>query len=67
MLGRRSTLIGAMVQATNIAIHTTIDRKPAHHKTVYAKRKQLRGNLKQKEVISSSEEPKELETSNMIE
>ena len=66
MLGRRSTLIGAMVQATNIAIHNTIERKPAHNKAVYAKRKQLRGNLNQKEVVRSSEEIKELETSTII-
>jgi glucokinase-like ROK family protein len=67
MLGRRSTLIGAMVQATNIAIHNTIERKPAHHKAVYAKRKQMRGNHNQKEVVHPTEEIPELETSNVIE
>ena len=67
MLGRRSTLIGAMVQATNIAIHNTIERKPAHHKAVYAKRKQMRGNHNQKEVVHPTEEIHELETSNVIE
>jgi hypothetical protein len=67
MLGRRSTLIGAMVQATNIAIHNTIERKPAHNKAVYAKRKQMRGNHNQKEVVHPTEEIHELETSNVIE
>jgi glucokinase-like ROK family protein len=67
MLGRRSTLIGAMVQATNIAIHNTIERKPAHHKAVYAKRKQMRGNHNQKEVVHPTEEIHELEPSNVIE
>ncbi|HEY9527954.1 MAG TPA: ROK family protein [Anaerolineales bacterium] len=67
MLGRRSTLIGAMVQATNIAIHNTIERKPAHHKAVYAKRKQMRDNHNQKEVVHPTEEIHELETSNVIE
>ena len=67
MLGRRSTLIGAMVQATNIAIHNTIERKPAHNKAVYAKRKQMRENHNQKEVVHPTEEIHELETSNVIE
>jgi predicted NBD/HSP70 family sugar kinase len=67
MLGRRSTLIGAMVQATNIAIHNTIDRKPARHKALYTKQKHLRGNLDQKEVVRSSEEIPALQTSNAIE
>jgi glucokinase-like ROK family protein len=67
MLGRRSTLIGAMVQATNIAIHNTIDRKPAQDKAAYTKQKPVRGNLNQKEVVHSSEEIKELQTSNVIE
>jgi hypothetical protein len=67
MLGRRSTLIGAMVQATNIAIHNTIERKPAHNKAVYAKRKQMRDNHNQKEVVHPTEEIHELETSNVIE
>jgi predicted NBD/HSP70 family sugar kinase len=29
MLGRRSSLIGALVQATNIALHETIEHKPS--------------------------------------
>jgi glucokinase-like ROK family protein len=67
MLGRRSTLIGAMVQATNIAIHNTIERKPAWNKAVYAKQKQLAGKHNNKEVVLSTEETKTLETSNLIE
>ena len=67
MLGRRSTLIGAMVQATNIAIHNTIDRKQAHNKSMYTKRKQLRGKPSQKEVVHASEEIKELQPSTVIE
>jgi predicted NBD/HSP70 family sugar kinase len=32
MLGRRSSLIGALVQAINIAIHETIERKTLGHR-----------------------------------
>jgi hypothetical protein len=67
MLGRRSTLIGAMVQATNLAIHNTIDRKPARNKAVDAKQKPLRVTLNQKEVVQPAEETKELQISNLIE
>ena len=65
--GRRDTLIGTMVQATNIAIHNTIDRKQAHNKSMYTKRKQLRGKPNQKEVVHASEEIKELQPSTVIE
>jgi len=64
MLGRRSTLIGAMVQATNVAIHNMIERKPAWNKAVHAKPKQLMGNHNNKEVVINAEETKTLQTSN---
>jgi glucokinase-like ROK family protein len=67
MLGRRSTLIGAMVHASNMAIHNAIDKKPARNRKVYAQQKELKGNLEQKEVIHSPEKIKELQTSNVIE
>lgn len=65
MLGRRSSLIGAMVQATNVAIHNMIERKPAWTKA-HAKPKQLMGNHNNKEVVINAEETKTLETSNSI-
>jgi len=66
MLGRRSTLIGAMVQATNLAIHNTIERKPARTKSAHAKPKQLSSTRNNKEVVLTTEETKTLETSNLI-
>ena len=53
MLGRRSTLIGAMVQATNIAIHNTIERKPARKKSAYITEKNLAKQDQHEEVILS--------------
>ena len=53
MLGRRSTLIGAMVQATNIAIHNTIERKPARNKSSYLADKKLAKHDQHEEVILS--------------
>lgn len=67
MLGRRSTLIGAMVQATNMAIHTAIERKPAQNKTAFAKQKNVSRNHNSKEVIPPKDETKELQTSQIIE
>jgi glucokinase len=65
MLGRRSTLIGAMVQATNVAIHNMIERKPSWTKA-HAKPKQIMGNHNNKEVVISAEETKTLQTSDSI-
>lgn len=56
MLGRRSSLLGAMVHATNLAIHNAIDRKPARNRKVYARQKVLKGNLEQKEVVGATNE-----------
>jgi glucokinase-like ROK family protein len=67
MLGRRSTLIGAMVQATNMAIHDAIERKPARNKTAFAKQKNVHRNHNNKEVITPTDETKELQTSQIIE
>jgi glucokinase-like ROK family protein len=67
MLGRRSTLIGAMVQATNMAIHDAIERKPRHNKTASAKQKKISRNHNSKEVVLATDETKELQTSQMIE
>ena len=67
MLGRRSTLIGAMVQATNMAIHDAIERKPARNKTAFAKQKNGPHNHNSKEVIPPTDETKELQTSQIIE
>ena len=67
MLGRRSTLIGAMVQATNIAIHNMIERKPVRTKAEFAEQKQLTGSRHKKEVVRTAEETKTLQTSNSIE
>ncbi|HEX5809701.1 MAG TPA: ROK family transcriptional regulator [Anaerolineales bacterium] len=53
MLGRRSTLIGAMVQATNIAIHNTIEKKPTRTKAAYLTAKKLAKQAQQEEVILS--------------
>jgi glucokinase-like ROK family protein len=54
MLGRRSSLLGAMVHATNVAIHNAIDRKPARKKRVDAQQKELKGNLERKEVVGAT-------------
>jgi glucokinase-like ROK family protein len=54
MLGRRSTLIGAMVQATNMAIHNTIERKPARNKAAYVADKKLAKQNQHEEVIISN-------------
>jgi glucokinase-like ROK family protein len=53
MLGRRSTLMGAMVQATNMAIHHTIERKPARNRAVYNADQQLAEQNEREEVIIS--------------
>ena len=60
MLGRRSTLIGAMVQATNMAIHDAIEQKPTRYGKVYAQQKELKGNFEQKEVVGASNETESL-------
>ena len=66
MLGRRSTLIGAMVRATNMAIHNTIERKPARNKAVYRADRQVAEQDDGEEVILSGEKSKTLQTSNLI-
>jgi predicted NBD/HSP70 family sugar kinase len=67
MLGRRSTLIGAMVQATNTAIHNTIERKnPIANKTAYTGNQQVAENNNSKEVILTTEASKTLQTSSPI-
>jgi hypothetical protein len=53
MRGRRSTLMGAMVQATNMAIHHTIERKPARNRAVYNADQQLAEQNEREEVIIS--------------
>ena len=66
MLGRRSTLIGAMVQAINIGIHNTIERKNLTiGKAVNIGDEQTVDNSK--EVILAPEESKTLQTSNLNE
>lgn len=66
MLGRRSTLIGAMVQATNIAIHNTIEQKNASsNKAAYTEQKPLSEDHDSKEVILATEETKTLQPSNL--
>jgi hypothetical protein len=68
MLGRRSTLIGAMVAATNTAIHNTIEQKnPAFNKAAYTGNQQVAENNDSKEVILTTEASKTLQTSNLIE
>ena len=67
MLGRRSTLIGAMVQATNMAIHDTIERKPGRNKAAYRADQQLVEQDDGKEVVLSGEKSKTLQTSNLVE
>ena len=66
MLGRRSTLIGAMVQATHIAIHSAIERKPTRNKAAYSADKPLaeQNNLEE-EVILSKEKSKTPQTSRL--
>jgi predicted NBD/HSP70 family sugar kinase len=67
MLGRRSTLIGAMVQATNTAIHNSIERKDSNpNKTAYTGTRQITENHDNKEVILNPEVSKTLETSSSI-
>ena len=44
MLGRRSTLIGTMVQATNVAVHNSIDLKSTAPKAAEPVVRQLAGN-----------------------
>lgn len=53
MLGRRSTLIGAMVQAANIAIHNTLERKPIRKKAAYLTEKKLAKQARHEEVMLS--------------
>ena len=53
MLGRRSTLIGAMVQATTTAIHNTLEKKPTRNKAAYLTAKKLSEQAQQEEVILS--------------
>jgi len=60
MLGRRSTLIGAMVQAANIATHNSIE-------SVYIENKQSAGTNDSKEVVLATERSKTLQTSELIE
>jgi hypothetical protein len=60
MLGRRSTLIGAMVHASNMAIHNAIDRKPARNRKIYTRQKELKGTLEQKEVIGATDKTETL-------
>lgn len=68
MLGRRSTLIGAMVQATNTAVHNAIDRKnPALDKAARTVNKRSDGQKESKEVILATDASKTLQTSNLIE
>jgi glucokinase-like ROK family protein len=69
MLGRRSTLIGAMVAATNTAVHDTIEGKnPAlHNKEAYTAVKRLAEQNDHKEVILTTERSKTLQTSSPIE
>jgi hypothetical protein len=67
MLGRRSTLIGAMVAATNTAIHNAIEGK-AHgsNNKGNAGAKDTAQRNDGKEVILTTEESKALQTSSPI-
>jgi hypothetical protein len=70
MLGRRSTLIGAMVAATNTAVHNAIERKNPTlnlNKVAHAANKQLAEHVDSKEVILTTEGSKTLQTSSPIE
>jgi hypothetical protein len=67
MLGRRSTLIGAMVQATNTAIHNTIERKnPVANKAAHTGDQEVDENNNSKEVILATKASKTLQTSSPI-
>jgi hypothetical protein len=66
MLGRRSTLIGAMVQATNVAIHNAIEYKNPVSKAAYADGKHASEINSSKEVILSAEKSNVLHPSNLM-
>jgi glucokinase-like ROK family protein len=66
MLGRRSSLIGAMVQATTLAIHDAIEQKPNRNHEDQNADKTLAEKNDREEVIVSNEKSKALEPSNMI-
>ncbi len=57
MLGRRSSLIGAMVQATSLAIHNMVESKTPVSKVVHLKNIQLPQDEQRKEVILTTENP----------
>ena len=68
MLGRRSTLIGAMVQATNTAVHHAIEQKnPAYDKAARTVAKRSDRHKESKEVVLATDTSKTLETSNLVE
>ncbi|MGB8983953.1 MAG: ROK family protein [Anaerolineales bacterium] len=67
MLGRRSSLIGAMVQATHIAIHSAIERKPTRNKTAYSADKELAEQSDHEEVILAKDKSNTPHTSRLIE
>jgi hypothetical protein len=66
MLGRRSTLIGAMVQAANVAIHSVMEKNPAS-KPGNAGNKGLSGNSDNKEVMLTRKRSATLQTSSLLE
>jgi hypothetical protein len=51
MLGRRSTLIGAMVQAIGLAIHNMVEYKSPASKTAHIKNMQIPRKKSREEVI----------------
>lgn len=53
MLGRRSSLIGAMVQAISLAIHNMVESKTPVAPAAYPKKKQQPRKLSKEEVIPS--------------
>jgi predicted NBD/HSP70 family sugar kinase len=55
MLGRRSSLIGALVQAINIAIHDTIERRTQSTKNQSVEIEQVREYNAIKEVIANKD------------
>jgi glucokinase len=66
MLGRRSSLIGAMVQATTLAIHNAVEQRPNRNQKNHRADENLAEQTDREEVIVSKEKTKTLEPSNMI-
>ena len=55
MLGRRSSLIGALVQAINVAIHESIERKSPGNRNHISETEQETEFTEMKEVIANKD------------